>query len=83
MHESYYNVPRCHALDSLEDGEAIEAAAVLVKDASEAAGVLRIIEDGEERGHIGLGRLEPEAAIKVRDADPLDGKRGILRGEKC
>lgn len=83
MHESYYNVSRPHALYSLEDGEALEAAAVFVKDTGEAAGVLRIVENGEERGHIGLGRLEPEAAIKVRDADPLDGERCILCGEKC
>ena len=81
VHESDDNIARHHLFDSFEDGKALEAAAVLIKDAGEAAGVLRVVEDGEERGHVGLGCLEAETAVEVRDADPLDGKRCVLRGK--
>ena len=71
-------VAGAHALDAFEAGVALEGATVLIEHTGQGFGMLRIGKDGKQRGHIGLGSLETQAAVQLTDPDPGNGKLGSL-----
>ena len=69
-------VAGAHALDAFEAGIALEGTAVLIENTGQGFGMLRIGKDGKQRGHVGLGGLEPQTAVQLADPDPSDCKLG-------